>query len=224
MIHSEYSAFKRRNEIWSFKLQHPQIWIAFQLPVYVGVGRGLVHGRGAAAAKPRRSAFRVAHLAQHHQSLAPSQHAKDAAAVGVAPAQHDSAPPGQVGQPNRHGHPNAGLHARFHALEGATGAASGKPRRLASRRALRHMPGATAGERRRGGAMDQRKMTEAQRAYEAKRAAKAGLTLERWLERKEKAAAAGEREAVAKQRPSSAEAKGKPGFLARLLEKAQKPL
>lgn len=72
--------------------------------------------------------------------------------------------------------------------------------------------------------MDQRKMTEAQRAYEAKRAAKAGLTLERWLERKEKAAAAGEREAVAKQRPSSAETKGKPGFLARLLEKAQKPL
>ena len=35
-------------------------------------------------------------------------------------------------------------------------------------------------------------MTEAQRAYEAKRAAKAGLTLERWLERKEKTAA-GER-------------------------------
>ena len=68
--------------------------------------------------------------------------------------------------------------------------------------------------------MNQRKMTEAQRAYEAKRAAKAGLSLERWLERKEKAA--GEAEA-AKPRPA-AEAKGKPGFLARLLEKAQKPL
>lgn len=65
-------------------------------------------------------------------------------------------------------------------------------------------------------------MTEAQRAYEAKRAAKAGLTLERWLERKEKAAA-GERDAAAKPRPG-AEGKGKPGFLARLLEKAQKPL
>jgi hypothetical protein len=73
--------------------------------------------------------------------------------------------------------------------------------------------------------MDQRKMTEAQRAYEAKRAAKAGLTLERWLERKEKAAAE-ERGASAdpKARPPSAAAKGKPGFLARLLERAQKPL
>ena len=68
-------------------------------------------------------------------------------------------------------------------------------------------------------------MTEAQRAYEAKRAAKAGLTLERWLERKEEEKAAGEREAAAaKPRPSPAESKGKPGFLARLLERAQKPL
>lgn len=67
--------------------------------------------------------------------------------------------------------------------------------------------------------MDGRKMTAAQRAYEAKRAAKAGLSLDRWLEQKDKAAA-GEREAAAP-RPA---AKGKPGFLARLLEKAQKPL
>ena len=68
-------------------------------------------------------------------------------------------------------------------------------------------------------------MTEAQRAYEAKRAAKAGLTLERWLERKEKAAA-GAREAAAAGKPQApaAGAKEKPGFFARLLEKAQKPL
>jgi len=72
--------------------------------------------------------------------------------------------------------------------------------------------------------MDKRKMTEAQRAYEAKRAAKAGLSLDRWLDRKEKAAAE-EREAAAKARPTTpSEAKGKQGFLARLLEKAQKPL
>ena len=73
--------------------------------------------------------------------------------------------------------------------------------------------------------MDGRKMTEAQRAYEAKRAAKAGLSLERWLERKEKAAA-GEREAAAaKARPAAAaDQKAKSGFFARLLEKAQKPL
>ena len=69
-------------------------------------------------------------------------------------------------------------------------------------------------------------MTEAQRAYEAKRAAKAGMTLERWLERKEKAAAE-ERGRAASAKPrqaSAAAAKGKPGFLARLLERAHKPL
>ena len=65
-------------------------------------------------------------------------------------------------------------------------------------------------------------MTEAQRAYEAKRAAKAGLTLERWLDRKEKAAA-GERESAVKPRPGETKSKP-PSFLARLLEKAQKPL
>ena len=68
-------------------------------------------------------------------------------------------------------------------------------------------------------------MTGAQRAYEAKRAAKAGLSLERWLERKEKAAAAEERDAgAAKPRPAPADGKAKPGFFARLMERAQKPL
>ncbi|HYI84726.1 MAG TPA: hypothetical protein VEX11_16155 [Acetobacteraceae bacterium] len=76
--------------------------------------------------------------------------------------------------------------------------------------------------------MDLQKMTEAQRAYEAKRAAKAGLSLEQWLQRKKKAAAAaaaGERDAAAagKKREATAASK-KPGFLARLLERAQKPL
>jgi hypothetical protein len=73
--------------------------------------------------------------------------------------------------------------------------------------------------------MDQRKLTEGQRAYEARRAAKAGMTLERWLDQKEKerkaeAAAAAK---AAKAEPAAAPAK-KPGFFARLLEKAQKPL
>ena len=69
--------------------------------------------------------------------------------------------------------------------------------------------------------MDQRKMTEAQRAYEAKRAAKAGMSLEKWLSNKEKDAAL-ERADLAKARqPAPAK---KPGLLARLLEKAQKPL
>jgi hypothetical protein len=72
--------------------------------------------------------------------------------------------------------------------------------------------------------MDHRKMSEGQRAYEAKRARKAGVSLERWLDQKAKEAAA-ERAATPKtQQPEAAAEKKKPGFLARLLEKAQKPL
>lgn len=70
--------------------------------------------------------------------------------------------------------------------------------------------------------MDQRKMTEAQRAYEAKRAAKAGMSLEKWLAQKAKDAAA-EQATAAKASRAEASAK-KPGLLARWLEKAQKPL
>ena len=78
-------------------------------------------------------------------------------------------------------------------------------------------------------------LTEGQRAYEAKRAAKAGMSLEKWLALKEKEAAA-ERaaaekaaQAAAKQAGASAAAAAaagqkKPGFFARLLERAQKPL
>lgn len=73
--------------------------------------------------------------------------------------------------------------------------------------------------------MSDRKMTDAQRAYEAKRAAKAGMSLEKWLGEKEKRAAAEARaaEEAAKTAPPAAPAR-KPGFFGRLLEKAQKPL
>lgn len=72
--------------------------------------------------------------------------------------------------------------------------------------------------------MDASKLTEGQRAYEAKRAAKAGMSLDKWLAQKEKRAreeaAAAAREAVsAPQTPAK-----KPGFFSRLLERAQKPL
>lgn len=70
--------------------------------------------------------------------------------------------------------------------------------------------------------MSDRKMTEAQRAYEAKRAAKAGMSLDKWLADKEKRAATEAREeavTVAKAAPPK-----KTGFFGRLLEKAQKPL
>ena len=71
--------------------------------------------------------------------------------------------------------------------------------------------------------MSERKMTDAQRAYEAKRAAKAGMSLEKWLTEKEKRAAEEAREASAAA-PKPTEPAKKPGFFGRLLEKAQKPL
>ena len=61
-------------------------------------------------------------------------------------------------------------------------------------------------------------MTEAQRAYEAKRAAKAGKSLEAWLAEKQKRQADVEKPAAAKP------AAKKPGFFGRLLERAHKPL
>lgn len=74
--------------------------------------------------------------------------------------------------------------------------------------------------------MTERKMTDAQRAYEAKRAAKAGLSLERWLADKERRARdeAAEAAKEAKATALDAEKPKKPGFFSRLLEKAQKPL
>ncbi len=64
-------------------------------------------------------------------------------------------------------------------------------------------------------------MTEGQRAYEARRAAKAGMTLDRWLEQKRRAEAA---EAEAKARAANPAAPKKPGLFARLIERAHKPL
>jgi hypothetical protein len=66
-----------------------------------------------------------------------------------------------------------------------------------------------------------KQMTDGQRAYEAKRAAKAGMSLDKWLDSKdrERRDEKREREKVAKK----AEPK-KPGFFTRLLDKAHKPL
>jgi len=72
--------------------------------------------------------------------------------------------------------------------------------------------------------MDASKLTQGQRAYEAKRAAKAGMSLEKWLGQKEKRA---KEEAVAQARTATPEIPAvtkKPGFFSRLLERAQKPL
>jgi hypothetical protein len=64
-------------------------------------------------------------------------------------------------------------------------------------------------------------MSEGQRAYEARRAAKAGMSLEKWLDGKDRDRREEERarEKAAKQ----AEPK-KPGLFSRLLDRAHKPL
>ena len=66
------------------------------------------------------------------------------------------------------------------------------------------------------------RLTPGQRAYEEKRAKKAGMTLEKWLALKDKERA--EEEAKAKKAAAPPPAPKKPGFFQRLLEKAQKPL
>lgn len=68
----------------------------------------------------------------------------------------------------------------------------------------------------------QRTLTEGQRAYEAKRAAKAGMSLDKWLASKERQLQA---EVRAKQKATEAtNPPKKPGLLSRLLERAHKPL
>lgn len=62
-----------------------------------------------------------------------------------------------------------------------------------------------------------RTMTESQRAYEQKRAAKAGMSLEKWLAAKER------KQAVEAAPPKVATPK-KPNLFSRLIERAQKPL
>lgn len=66
-----------------------------------------------------------------------------------------------------------------------------------------------------------RTLTEGQRAYEARRAAKAGLSLDKWLAEKDRAAERAAREAAAETKKAAAK---KPGLLSRLLDRAHKPL
>lgn len=65
---------------------------------------------------------------------------------------------------------------------------------------------------------DPKTLTPAQRAYEQKRAAKAGQSLEKWLDAKNKRAA---KEAKAEAPPPPPK---KPGLISRLLDRAHKPL
>ncbi len=61
-----------------------------------------------------------------------------------------------------------------------------------------------------------KKMTDAQRDYETKRAQKAGMTLDKWLDQKQK-----QQQAEA---PKPAKPARPPGLLSRLLDRAHQPL
>jgi hypothetical protein len=65
--------------------------------------------------------------------------------------------------------------------------------------------------------MVNQKMSAGQRAYEAKRAAKAGMSLDKWLDAKQRQAV--EEARVAKEAPPR-----KPGLFSRLLDRAHQPL
>ena len=61
-----------------------------------------------------------------------------------------------------------------------------------------------------------RSMTEAQREYETKRAKKAGMSLDKWLDQKQKQVQAEAPKPVKPAKP--------PGLLTRLLDRAHQPL
>jgi len=72
------------------------------------------------------------------------------------------------------------------------------------------------------GQIEKQRMSEGQRAYETKRAAKNGMSLDKWLTSKEREKQDAEKArlaTVAAQAPAA-----KPGFFARLMAKATKPI
>jgi hypothetical protein len=66
-------------------------------------------------------------------------------------------------------------------------------------------------------------LTEGQRAYEAKRAAKAGMSLEKWLAEKDKRARTEAAEAAKVEKAEKAKVEDK-GWFSRILDRAHKPL
>jgi hypothetical protein len=83
-------------------------------------------------------------------------------------------------------------------------------------------PAKTAGNQRGTILKTPKTLTEGQRAYEAKRAAKAGMSLDKWLSSKQRQVDA---EARAKAKAADAvKPPKKRGLISRLLDRAHKPL
>jgi hypothetical protein len=66
-----------------------------------------------------------------------------------------------------------------------------------------------------------KQMSEGQRAYETKRAAKAGMSLDKWLQSKDRERRDEER---AREKAAKAAEPKAPGFFTRLLDRAHKPI
>lgn len=69
-----------------------------------------------------------------------------------------------------------------------------------------------------------RSLTDGQRAYEARRAAKAGMSLEKWLAAKERDATEAARAEEKARKTAEAKPAKPPGLIKRLLDRAHKPL
>ncbi len=69
-----------------------------------------------------------------------------------------------------------------------------------------------------------RTLTEGQRTYEAKRAAKAGMSLDKWLATKDRAAAEAAREEARARKEAEAKQPKPQGFFSRILDWAHKPI
>jgi hypothetical protein len=73
-------------------------------------------------------------------------------------------------------------------------------------------------------ATPKRTLTDGQRAYEAKRAAKAGMSLDKWLALKDREAADAARAEARARKTAEAKPVKPPGLFKRLLDRAHKPI
>jgi hypothetical protein len=73
-------------------------------------------------------------------------------------------------------------------------------------------------------AKTERTLTEGQRAYEAKRAEKAGMTLDRWLAEKDRRQQEEEKARAKAAEAAKPKVEKKKGFFSRLIDRAHKPL
>ena len=89
----------------------------------------------------------------------------------------------------------------------------------------RHVGIKAAGQKAPGASVaDAPGLSPGQRAYEARRAAKAGMSLDKWLAQKAREDALAAKAVAAKTQATKPAKAAKRGFFARLMERAQRPL